>query len=243
MEKNSKNIEVTIYHRLEVFQKSQTKEDFRLFCATLLATPLLALRHADGKGLALLSTQSGDRFIPAFTSQEELGKWTFPQKGKIFITFDMLNHIVVDDGRLSGIVINPFGKQIVLLREQLSEIQSTARNMTVNRVDHTSSLIFEAARNCPPNLEKALAIALALRSEVFEAYILLAREEHVENTHLFFLIDFNGDRKNLFPYVAEVIQPYMKPGQNFELFKATHQTLQMAREKSVPAYKRRVTKR
>ena len=238
LKENSKNIEAALYHRLEMFQKSQAAEDFRHFCSTLLAAPLLALRHADGKGLALLNTQTGDRFIPSFTSQEELGKWTFPQKGKIAVTFDMLNHIVVDDRRLSGIVLNPFGKQIVLRREQLSEIQSATRNMTVNRVDHTGSLIFEAARNCPPNLDKALAIALALRPEVFEAYILLAREEHEENTHLLFLIDFNGDRKLLFPYVAEVIQPYMKPGQNFELFKATYQTLQMARTKSVPVYKR-----
>jgi hypothetical protein len=73
-------------------------------------------------------------------------------------------------------------------------------------------------------------------NECFEAFILQTRQEHEPAPHLTFLIDFNCDRKQLFPAVAKAIQPHMKAGTNFELLKATFAILQIARGAAAPVY-------
>lgn len=65
--------------------------------------------------------------------------------------------------------------------------------MTTDRVNHTGRLLFEKPSDLPPKLSAALVQALKKRPEVYEAYILMAREEHEEKPHLLFLIDFDGD--------------------------------------------------
>jgi hypothetical protein len=53
-----------------------------------------------------------------------------------------------------------------------------------------------------------------------------------------FLIDFDGTEAGLFPQVAEVVQPYMKAGDSFELVKANSRLLQFAAVKAEPVYQR-----
>ncbi|SHI14942.1 SseB protein N-terminal domain-containing protein [Sporobacter termitidis DSM 10068] len=238
MEQKFTNPGDELFRRYEELQSNPNSAKFLCFCQTLLKSAMLVPRHAEGKGLSILSDQKGGNFIPAFTSREDYGKWIFPTGGEANISFSMLSNTVVDDARLGGIVINPFGRQIILRRENLQMIRRATTEMTVNRVDHTEKMIFEDTRDYPPKLPEALARALSRRPEVCEAYILSAREEYEEEPHLLFLIDFDGDRKLLFPYVADIIRPYMKKDVSFELLKATYTTLLAAREKAKPIYKR-----
>ncbi len=52
---------------------------------------------------------------------------------------------------------------------------------------------------------------------VNRAWILLAKSDMEKFPHLMFAIDFYGSKIELFPKLAEVIKPFMKPGQQFEL--------------------------
>ncbi|MDR1136059.1 MAG: SseB family protein [Clostridiales Family XIII bacterium] len=70
-------------------------------------------RSPEAKGFSLLATQKNELFLPAFTSEDEFGKWTSPNGGASSLPFDMLQHIVVDDSRLCGVVINPFGRALI----------------------------------------------------------------------------------------------------------------------------------
>ncbi|MDR2354860.1 MAG: enhanced serine sensitivity protein SseB [Clostridiales Family XIII bacterium] len=209
------------------------------FRRRLRASTYLVPCRPDGKGLSLLATQNNELFLPVFTSKTELGKWMQPHGGVATLPFEMLHHIVVDDVNLSGIVINPFGASLILRRSKLTAIENAATGMTHERVTHTGRLIFETGQ-CPAALVRDFTAALKNSGmEVFEAYILMARQEHETRPHMLFLIDFKGDRKRLFPAVAQAVQPHMKTGSNFELLKADTATLAAARKKSAPVYRKR----
>lgn len=214
-------------------------EDIRAqFFTRVRASAYLVPKPPEGTGLALLSTQNKELYIPAFTAQDEFQKWVQPQGGVVVHAFEMLHHIIVDDEKLSGIVINPFGKQLIFNRRDLLTLENAATGMTHERVEHHGKVIIEGIK-CPPALARAFVGALKNSpGEVFEAYILSAKQENEKKPHMLFLIDFNGDRKLLFPPVAKAIQPYMKPGVSFELLKASYPLLLSAREKSAPVFKR-----
>lgn len=148
----------------------------------------------------------------------------------------MLHHIIVDDLRLAGLVINPFGNQVILPRASLAVIESSATGMTHERVDNRERLVLGKAPSAPA---MRAAFVDALRNsgmEVSEAYILTARLPEENTPHLLFLIDFNGSRKLLFPLVAKAVHPYMKKGAKFELLKTSPNLLDKARRMSKPVY-------
>lgn len=209
------------------------------FRRRLRAASYLVPRRPDGKNLSLLATQNNELFLPAFTSEDELGKWTQPHGGMSALSFEMLHHIVVDDLALSGIVINPFGASLILRRSKLAAMESAATGMTHERVAHAGKMIFETAAHSPALARAFVAALKSSGMEVFEAYILMVRQEHEATPHLLFLIDFKGDRKLLFPAVARAVQPHIKPGSNFELLKADLAALAAARQKSAPVYGQR----
>ena len=212
------------------------------FVARLRSSLFYVPLAPDGKGVALLGANGKDKlFIPAFTAMDEFKAWMGRGESAAVRDFDALNGLVIDDSKISGIVINPFNEQyqLVLTRENLKEIENTATGMTAERVDHTGKTVIEAAEYTKA-LARSFAEALQTSDmEVFEAFILTARQEHEKKPHLMFLIDFNGDRRRLFPMIARAIQPHMKQGTQFELMKATFGLLAQARSKAAAVYKKK----
>lgn len=71
-------------------------------------------KSADGTAtefqLQLLPNQDGQPFFPAFTSWEELRKFCGPKNQQtLLLTFDDYAHMVLQDNRAAGFVIDPFG--------------------------------------------------------------------------------------------------------------------------------------
>jgi hypothetical protein len=208
------------------------------FFSKLRRSIFLVPQPPEGGGISLLATQHGEMFIPAFTTGGEFRKWERREDGAAVRAFEALHGCVTDDAKLAGVVINPFGNQLVLSRRDLDGLENAATGMTRERVEHRGKLMLEAAK-CAPALARTFSAALkGSGMDVFEAYILTARQEAGDRPHLLFLIDFSGDRKLLFPHVARAVQPHMKPGDNFELLKADYALLEAARAKAEPAYRK-----
>lgn len=200
---------------------------------------LVPCRGETDGGICVLNTAEQEAFLPAFCSADELEKWRFPLDKVQVFPLDGLKHIVVEHPvQLAGVVINPFGKALFLRHPQLSEIDSFAEGMTIARTDHKRKLELRATRNYPVGLPGALAGLLRQRAEVYRAFLLLAREEGEAPFHKLFLLDFDGDRKELFPLVARAVQPFMNPGESFELVKADFELLQRAEAISAPVYQK-----
>jgi hypothetical protein len=211
------------------------------FFARLTAAALLAPRSPGRQqGLAILQHPDGGVYLPCFTSQNEYRNWRRPEDVPVLLSFSVLHGMITDSAELAGMVVNPFGKQLVLTRETLGAIEINLTGMTRARVEHRGQTAFWTA-NYSAALARDYADALANSPlPVFEGYILAAAGEGETEPHLLFLIDFDGDRKLLFPAIAQVIKPHMRPGSRFELRKADSALLAgAARVKAQAVYKRK----
>ncbi len=190
-----------------------------------------------GYSLAVLCTQNGEMFLPAFTSREELAKWPYEKSETAICSYDDLKHKVIDDPqKLSGIVINPFGKMLLLRLELIRQIDVKTEGMSFKRVEHGRNLRLYRPKQVSPGLAEEMKKFLKTHENVYKVYLLLAREPEDRKPHWLVLLDFDGEEAALFPTVARLIQPYMKPGDAFELMKATYDLLQYAASLSGPIY-------
>jgi hypothetical protein len=107
--------------------KGRAREVFfaRLWMAALIV-PLSPDKHK----AALLKAPDGGLYIPAFTSKREYKTWD--RAGDMPMQHDsaQLLHLIKGDAKLAGIVVNPFGKQLVLSRENLDSIEKKLAGMS-----------------------------------------------------------------------------------------------------------------
>jgi hypothetical protein len=177
-------------------------------------------------------------YIPLFTSESELRRWSIDGDAEAQY-YQTLKYLIFDDLSLGGIVINPFGRQIVLQRLQIEEIESAASGMPLKRPIDFSYVRIEKAEDCSDELVSAFAHKLKGFSEVYKVYIILATRRGEATPHLTYVIDFDGHEDQLFPHVAEIIRPYMRRGSGFELIKATYDLMMRIEAAQIsPVYKK-----
>jgi hypothetical protein len=212
---------------------------FREIKSAKFLLPCRAIGAGTDKSIrpAILSTQNNEAFLPAFTVTEELQKWPFPTERVLVLSFDDLKHIVLEDPQnLSGIVLNPFGKMLLLRKPEIAQIDATTEGLSVRRADHPAGLQLFRPAKYPPGLENGMNDFFRWKQEVSRVYLFLARGPEDPEPHWLFLIDFVGEKSVLFPEVAKAVRPYMKEGESFELMKATHEMLMPLAAKSKPIY-------
>jgi hypothetical protein len=227
-------------------QKEPTQENERRFFAEIknarFLVPCVSKSGQPDKRRypAVLSTQEGEKFLPAFSEPEELEKWPF-KRGRVSVfSFDDLKHTILEHPQnLAGIAINPFGKVLLLRQSQIAQIDTATQGMSVQRVRHETGLRLLRPQAYPPGLTGGMKAFFRQKREVCLVYLLLAHGPEESAPHWLFLIDFDGTEAGLFPQVAEAVQPYMKQGDSFELMKATSRLLQSAAAKAKPVYRRR----
>ena len=167
--------------------------------------------------LELVVNAEGEPYIPAFYARtSNLGK--FHEGSLLELEFRQLRNIMIElPEKICGIVIEPFGENVLLGRESLMAYDSAVQGMTVARNRHQGGVNLQPARSLPHGLTDALQNFFARQIGVNAAWVLLAQGENERMPHLMFMIDFYGSKFDLFPALAEVVKPYMKPGQQFEL--------------------------
>lgn len=222
---------------IERYQKEPTPQAKVQFFRELKSAKYLVPYRGDRKNIAVIQTAQGEVFLPAFTCEQELMRGREKFEEIMALPFDVLKHIVIDQPKsIAGIALDPFGKALLLRRPQLQEIDSALEGMTLQRNDYQTAPILSQLCDLPVGLPRALSALFRRRPEVYRAWILLARRDEKEPPHKLFLIDFDGDRKNLFPIVAKQIEPFMCPGESFELMKADIGLLQLAQKIAMPFY-------
>ena len=167
--------------------------------------------------LQLLVNGQGDQVIPAFCSKRS-PKGNFTEECLLEIAFSMLRNVLIEMPEdIKGIAIEPFDRNIVLDRAALAEYDSYTQGMTVEQHHHQQGTIYRGAGELPSGLQQAIRRFLRDRIGVNAAWALLAQNENERIPHLTFALDYFGSKFDLFPQLAEVIKPFMRPGQSFEL--------------------------
>ncbi|HWQ40465.1 MAG TPA: enhanced serine sensitivity protein SseB C-terminal domain-containing protein [Desulfosporosinus sp.] len=230
---------------LKLAQQEPTPENERRFFSELknarflVPCVLKSGQPADKAYPAVLSTQEGEKFLPAFSELAEFEKWPFSRTNVSVFSFDDLKHIILEDQQkqnLAGIAINPFGQTLPLRHSQIAHVDTVMQGMSAQRVNHDAGLRLLRPKGLPSGLKEGLKALFRQRREVYGVYLLLAQGAKESNPHWLFLIDFDGTEASLFPKVAEAVQSYLKQGNTFELMKATPRLLQNAVAEGEPIY-------
>ena len=222
---------------IERYQKEPTPQAKLQLFRELKSAKYLVPYRGDRQNVAAIRTAQGEVFLPAFTCEQELMRGGEEFETIMALPFDVLKHIVIDQPKsIAGIALDPFGKTLQLRHPQLREIDSALEGMTLQRNEYQKAPMLSQPRNLPVGLPRALSALFQRHPEVYRAWILLARRDEKEPPHKLFLIDFDGDRKNLFPIIARQIEPFMCPGESFELMKADIGLLHLAQGIAAPFY-------
>ncbi|MEA5023435.1 hypothetical protein SDC9_21111 [bioreactor metagenome] len=224
--------------------ESEQERELRFFTAIKNArflVPCTLKRTETGERMypTTLNTPDGEKFLPAFSARGELDKRPLEQGRVSIYSFDDLKHtMLADPQNLAGIVINPFGKAMVLRPSQIEQIDRAVQGMSVRRVWHEKGLRLLHPGSLPSGLAEGMKDFWHQRREVRRVYLILAQEPEKPEPHWLFLIDFDGAESDLFPQVAQAVKGYMKRGFAFELLKAPPRLLEMAVARGEPLFQR-----
>jgi hypothetical protein len=184
----------------------------------------------------VVKLSDGGRYLAFFTTAAELEK--AGGCGFHEVSFQELYDEVIDDKSKAGAVVNPTGQMLVLTRHELNRLMDEAADAGQNMTARELSYSFQSAYAWPPELQRAFAGALSRRSEVREAHMLARnvawREDRPE---LLFLISFDGDSADLYPYLTEILAPYLS-GVKFRFDRIPPDRLKQTRAVAPPVYLR-----
>lgn len=198
--------------------------------ATFISPAIVEVKGADGeykvvdssseKGdtriqFMMLSTEDESRFLPAFTSMDEVRKWRKEEKLQTVIcNFDQYMKIITSDNEgPKGLAIDPFGSNILLSRELLQGLRKAVEEQ------EKSQVYIADVKEHPEELEAALTEFFEENGEVEKAYMqLMKRGETVS-----FLLIVDHDipegaskeeikkiRGELFDKIANISKPKLK---------------------------------
>jgi hypothetical protein len=218
MEERNRGL-VSLFKQL-VQEKSAECEDkfFRKLMETVLWIPEVSEKTGGSrKSFALLMTADGRKFVPAFLNRKSnLGRFT--EKQLIEFPYSRLKYLIIDSpAEINGIVIAPFEENMILDRRIMELIDIRIMGMSLRREDHRGKLRLGVPDLVPRGLPEALRNFFEQSMEVEAAWLVTAMQEQDKEAHWMLIIDFQGEKIELFPKVAEVMKRYMKQGALFEL--------------------------
>lgn len=161
----------------------------------------------EGSRIALLSigNEQNEHFLMAFTDWDELKKWkqNHEQRTLILSYEDYQGIIIKNESAYQGMVINPFGENIVLDRQILA---NTMKNKQI--VPKGESVMLGIPKEYPTDMVNKLKEYFGKMQNVEKAYLLwMVRGK--ESSYLL-VLDSKISPQQLFPLVGQVCQPFLK---------------------------------
>ncbi len=155
----------------------------------------------------MLSQKDGKKFLPAFTSIDEVRKWRKEENlQNVVSTFDQyLGIITSDENGPDGLVLNPFGENIIMPRELLLKLREAADKMKDQQV-----MVGELT-DYPDKLADKLISFFEEKGNVEKAFLLMMKRGDVSN-HLL-VMDFDDandktqeERRAFYDEIAEAVK-------------------------------------
>lgn len=153
--------------------------------------------------LSLLEAKSGKSYLIAFTDWDELRKWENIQRQQTFLfSIEDYRTIVLGNQHYDGVVINPFGVNLVFDRERLESIHSNQ-----NSIKQDEPVMIGEPRIYPQDMIDKLKSYFQATKLVDKAYLLwMARGNE---TSYLMVLDSDLTPQELFPMIGEVCEPYL----------------------------------
>lgn len=161
----------------------------------------------EGTSIALLSidNKQSEHFLMAFTDWDELKKWkkNYAQQTLILSYEDYQEIVIKNDSAYHGMVINPFGENIILDRQML---KNTRKNEHI--IQKGESVMIGIPKEYPTDMVNKLKEYFATMQNVEKAYLLwMVRGK--ESSYLL-VLDSQISPQQLFPLIGRVCQPFLR---------------------------------
>lgn len=188
----------------------------------------------EGTSIALLSidNEQSEHFLMAFTDWEELKKWkqNYNQQTLVLSYEDYQGIIIKNDSIYQGMVINPFGENIVLDRQMLN---TTKQNKHI--IQKGESVMIGIPRENPADMLNKLKEYFAKVQSVEKAYLLwMVRGK--EASYLL-VLDSPISPQQLFPLIGQICNPFLQ-GQLLDMVLANSGLGKSAIEGQIPFFTR-----
>ncbi len=150
----------------------------------------------------ILENGEGKKFYPFFTDWNELRKYDMSsQFSAMAATFKDFERFA---DKADGIVINPFGANIVLTSEMLESIRSTAKDVKSNQ----SEIMVGEPKEYPMSMTKAMTEYFDSTNEVKSAYLKLMYKDSKKSYLVALDLNTQENPTSVFDRIAEKSLPH-----------------------------------
>lgn len=165
----------------------------------------------------VLTSKDDKIYYPIFTDWNELNKFIKEDINTIIIDFDKCISLI-ENNNVSGIVINPFGENMILERKMLMFLKAKKDNMrngiSKQRVSKGTKVILGEPKNYPTRMIEAIKRCLEPNKSVKKVWLRLMVRNR-EQSYLL-IVDFDGKQDEVFQNIANAARPYLE-GMNLDL--------------------------
>lgn len=155
----------------------------------------------------MLSMEDGRKFLPAFTSMDEVRKWRGDEKLQCVVA-TMDNYISIinrDPNGPSGIVVDPFGSNIVMHRQLIEKMQDKQNG------GQSEKIMIGDPKEFPQALADALSKFFDENGNVETAYLFVMRRGDVLSYLI--ILDYDteaeSDRRKFFDAIAQASKEHL----------------------------------
>ena len=190
--------------------------------------------------LPMLTAPDGSKYYPAFTDWNEVNKWLEILEPKtLLLTLEDYLALVLRSEDAKGIVINPFGENMMVDRPLLEHLKRKKDMLlagkAVQPIGKDEKIELAEKTEFPLEMVKKMVETLEVESCVERAWLrLMKRQEEV--SYLFVAdISLPGNREAVFDHIANAVRPYLN-GMNINMITYQQEFGKNSVEGVVPFY-------
>lgn len=163
--------------------------------------------------MPMLSSAGGKHFYPVFTDHAELARWQKMEKpNTLILTFDDYSAFLEKNEQAEGIVINPFSDNFVLNRKLMAHLKTQkdlrTKGVSRNKITKDTKVMVGEPKEYPTEMMKALQAHMKGVPAIERAWLRLMIKDNVQS--FLVVVDFAGNREEIFGQIAAVARPYLK---------------------------------
>lgn len=163
--------------------------------------------------MPMLSGVRGKHFYPIFTDHDELAKWQRMEKpNTLILTFDDYAAFLEKNEQAEGIVINPFSDNFVLNRKLVAHLKTQkdlrTKGVSRNKISKDTKVMVGEPKEYPMEMVEALQAHMRGVPAIERAWLRLMIKDNVQS--FLVVVDFAGNREEIFGKIAAVARPYLK---------------------------------
>lgn len=186
----------------------------------------------EGTNISLLSIDNsqGEHFLMAFTDWNEVRKWKQEENQQtLVLTYEDYQGIILkNDSPYHGVVINPFGENVVLSRQLM--INTRGNEHTLQKGE---TVMLGVPKEYPSDMINKLKEYFTSTQNVDKAYLLWMVQG--ETSSYLLVLDTRTSPQRLFPAVGQVCQPYLN-GKLLDMVLVDSNLGKIAIEEQAPFY-------